>query len=299
MPLSSHARRLRLSAFALLAAMFVAFAPSALAATNPSVLYDSTPQPLPPNVVSLGFQATQTAEFGDYIAFAGTDRVLDTVTVTMSDWAKHSDYPSMDPAGWAHDITLNIYNVAFVDGEPVVGSSIISVTQSFFIPWRPEHTASCAGDGWLASDSTCYSGLAFNITFDLSSLNQALPDEIIYGIAYNTNTWGYDPLNAPGPYESLNVGLLDTSPSTGTDVEPDAVFWNTMTAGNYTDGGAGGVGTFRRDTNWTPYTPAVRFTATNPPPTSKEQCKNGGWATFNNPTFKNQGQCIQYVNTGH
>ncbi|HEX8681552.1 MAG TPA: thrombospondin type 3 repeat-containing protein [Ardenticatenaceae bacterium] len=33
-------------------------------------------------------------------------------------------------------------------------------------------------------------------------------------------------------------------------------------------------------------------------PTHADQCKNGGWATFNNPSFKNQGQCIQYVNTG-
>ena len=32
------------------------------------------------------------------------------------------------------------------------------------------------------------------------------------------------------------------------------------------------------------------------PPTSKDQCKKGGWATFNNPTFKNQGQCVSYVN---
>jgi Right handed beta helix region len=35
------------------------------------------------------------------------------------------------------------------------------------------------------------------------------------------------------------------------------------------------------------------------PPTSANQCKNDGWKTFNNPrTFKNQGDCIQYVNTG-
>jgi hypothetical protein len=31
------------------------------------------------------------------------------------------------------------------------------------------------------------------------------------------------------------------------------------------------------------------------PPTSKEQCKDGGWKTFNNPSFKNQGQCVSYV----
>jgi len=32
------------------------------------------------------------------------------------------------------------------------------------------------------------------------------------------------------------------------------------------------------------------------PPTSKDQCKHGGWQTFNNPSFKNQGQCVSYVN---
>jgi hypothetical protein len=32
------------------------------------------------------------------------------------------------------------------------------------------------------------------------------------------------------------------------------------------------------------------------PPTNKNECKNGGWADFNNPTFKNQGHCIQFVN---
>jgi len=31
------------------------------------------------------------------------------------------------------------------------------------------------------------------------------------------------------------------------------------------------------------------------PPTSKSSCKNGGWKTFTNPKFKNQGQCVSYV----
>jgi hypothetical protein len=36
-------------------------------------------------------------------------------------------------------------------------------------------------------------------------------------------------------------------------------------------------------------------------PTNKDQCKDGGWQTHvraNGTTFKNQGDCIQYVNTG-
>ena len=35
------------------------------------------------------------------------------------------------------------------------------------------------------------------------------------------------------------------------------------------------------------------------PPTNKDQCKGDGWRNFNTPrTFKNQGDCIQFVNTG-
>ncbi len=31
-------------------------------------------------------------------------------------------------------------------------------------------------------------------------------------------------------------------------------------------------------------------------PASKDDCKNGGWQTFNDPAFKNQGDCVSYVN---
>lgn len=36
------------------------------------------------------------------------------------------------------------------------------------------------------------------------------------------------------------------------------------------------------------------------PPVDRDQCKFGGWMLFNFPrTFNNQGDCIQFVNTGH
>jgi hypothetical protein len=37
------------------------------------------------------------------------------------------------------------------------------------------------------------------------------------------------------------------------------------------------------------------------PATTKDECKNGGWANLSRAdgtTFKNQGDCIQYLNTG-
>ena len=41
------------------------------------------------------------------------------------------------------------------------------------------------------------------------------------------------------------------------------------------------------------------FSACEGPPTTANQYKNDGWKTFNTPrSFKNEGDCIQYVNTG-
>jgi hypothetical protein len=34
-----------------------------------------------------------------------------------------------------------------------------------------------------------------------------------------------------------------------------------------------------------------------PEPTSKAQCKNGGWQTFTTPSFASQGACIKYFNS--
>jgi N-acetylneuraminic acid mutarotase len=34
------------------------------------------------------------------------------------------------------------------------------------------------------------------------------------------------------------------------------------------------------------------------PPTDKRQCMGSGWKIFNNPSFKNQGQCVSFVESG-
>jgi hypothetical protein len=259
------ARRLLLVALALAAVLVGVLSAPTARATPPMVdVYDSIPAVLPHNMASLGFQATQTAEFGDYVHLAGTNRALRTVTVTMSDWALQANpanvtfcatNPSKCPSGgFTHPITLNIYGA--VSGSPNTPTlpAIATVTQTFTIPWRPAEDASCpvssGAHGWRATDdNTCYNGLAFNITFDLSSLNVTLPNDVVIGVAYNTQSWGAHPIGTAGPYNSLNVGVVGTA-SFGTDDNLDRVFWNTSTANNYTDHGAGGTGTFREDTGW-------------------------------------------------
>ena len=65
-------------------------APAGAANPTPTPVYDSTVAPLPGNLPSVGFEATQTSEFGDQVSLGGTARELNNVVVTMSSWACQS-----------------------------------------------------------------------------------------------------------------------------------------------------------------------------------------------------------------
>ncbi|MFA5894235.1 MAG: hypothetical protein WC851_00490 [Candidatus Shapirobacteria bacterium] len=290
--------------------MFIAAAALVLT-TSPafavtSSVYDALPSVSPStNYPSLGYQATQTKEFGDYIHLGGTDRVLKNITVSMSDWALFSDY-SADPrymgnsSTWTHPITIKVYS-NHLDAQGVPDTLLATKTADINIPWRPVADPTCTTPtAWRATNGQCYNGFAFNANFDLSDLNVTLPNDLIVSVKYNTQTYGDSPLGVNGPYNSLNVSVPDNQlVAVGTDDSANKVFWNTITAGWYADGGAAGVGVLREDSNWTPNgTVALKIEA-GPvlvaPPTNKDQCKKDGWKIFNNPSFKNQGDCVSFV----
>ena len=109
-------------------------------------------------------------------------------------------------------------------------------------------------------------------------------DPIPDGAVLYTCKVNIDPAAAPGPYPLLvsNVGMSTPDgqaiASAGTNGEIVVL------------GGPSPTPTV---------TPLPTATAAPAGPTSKEQCKNGGWRTFTAPRrFKNQGDCIQFVNTG-
>ncbi len=270
---SSSARRLisLLSTSALVAAFAATGLAAPVAAVSPTgpVIFDNTPATLPPNLPSVGYEATSTSEWGTQVSFAGTQRSLAKVVVTMSDWALHSTYPTMPASGWTHPITLNLYAV----DSPVPGALIKSVTQTFDVPWRPVADG-CGGSAtaYTGANGSCYNGLAFNISFDLAGQN--VPNELIFGIAYNTSDYGLTPLRPTtplgGPYDSLNVatypgtgdGTTVAQPSVGTFLHPLGTYLNSSWSGAYGDNGAGGTGTFRFDpSSWGSYQPAIQFTA--------------------------------------
>jgi hypothetical protein len=251
------------------------------AAAAPPV-YNSIPTTLPGNVPSVSFEATQTREFGDYIGLAGTERASANVpvTVVMSIWACETggwtgtDCTTTPGATWAQPLTLTIYTVDHTSPTvPAAGSVVLTTTQTFNLPYRPSWDPSgpCPVNGnyhpWHSTvDDGCWNGLAHAVTFTLPA-GLTLPDELIWGISFNTQHYGPSPEPVSGPYNSLNVGVktFPGQPSYGTDVESAGVFQNSLYAGEYRDGGAV-TGTFRDDqTGWTDSKPLACFGASCQP----------------------------------
>ena len=268
---------------AAIAAMALALGAGPAAAAAPPA-YDSIPTTLPGNVVSFAFEANSAREFGDYIALGGTERSRASlpVTIVMSIWAcQHGgDATCVTTPGatWSQPLTLTIYNVTTTGAVPAAGSVVLTTTQDFDLPFRPSYdpTGPCAQQGktgwWSAGESHCYNGLAHLVTFNLPP-GSNLPDQLIWGISFDTQHYGASPKGVEGPYNSLNVGTQTFAgqPVYGQDVESNGVFIDSLSSGAYGDGGANGLGTFRDDTGtfpdgttWGDYKPLACFGTTCP-----------------------------------
>ncbi|MEI7749770.1 MAG: SdrD B-like domain-containing protein [Candidatus Moraniibacteriota bacterium] len=241
------------------------------------IIYNSIPSPQPSSSKSVGYQATQTSELGDEITLGGVNRELASVDIMLNSWAcqqgnwySHDcSNPNSENKGYTHPVTVKIYGVDTSGEIPKKGAIIASKTENVLVPWRPASDVSCTSGGYLPE---CNNGYNFIATFDFSDQGITLPDQVIYGVAFNTETWGAVPIGLDGPYNSLNFSTPDTVPSVGVDNNADAIFWDTDGAKNYTDGGAAGVGIFRQDTGWSTYVPSARLNAIVPNPPVEVTC---------------------------
>ena len=219
-----------------------------VAASADTVVYSNIPTTLDPTgYYSQAYQADSLAQFGDRINFGGTARQLTSVTTWMDSYAAAANWTGFQSnttvggvAGYTYDFTFNIY-AAGSGSTP--GALLGSVTQSQFVRYET--------GGPL--------GGLFAMTFDLSSLSLTAPDSIVYGLAFNTETYGATPTGVNGPYNGLNFALsMDGAAgiTTGSNVNLDDVFW------------AQNGGAFQANSGWDPYpgvgsslTPIVSFSA--------------------------------------
>lgn len=257
------------------------------AARKPAVIYNSVVTGVG-NLPSVGGEAYAFSEFGNSVTLGGSKRRLTKAVVSMSSWGCASgDWHSgncVTPAGsgFQEPITLNVY-AASPDGiHP--GALITKVTQTFYIPFRPSASPMCtgatAGEWYDSVHKKCNNGKLVNLTFNIGG---KVPNKVVYGIAYNTTHYGYNPIGESAAcytssggcgYDSLNIALSQDpiNVKVGYNTNPGKI-WQNATAGEYCDGGTAGAGVFRLDSptstcwgvdqpyNAPFYTPAVQFTA--------------------------------------
>jgi hypothetical protein len=275
----------KLFAVALVVGATLALALPAHAATGAVVVYNASVSPLPGNMPSVSAEATSLNEFGDEVTLAGTARTLTSVTVTLSSWACqqgtwfNKNCVTTRGAKFAVPITLNIYgaSTAGENGTVRPGSLIATVTKTFNVPYRPtanlQHcNGANQGKWWDKTNSTCNNGKAANVTFNFKSLGLHLPNDVVFGIAYNTTHHGYAPIGesaacygteAGCAYDSLNIGVGPAT-TVGAQTNPGTVFQNTSDPSQLCDS-TPAVGVFNMDSPtsgcWAGYVPAIKVIA--------------------------------------
>jgi hypothetical protein len=236
-----------------------------------AVIYDNAP-PHAKNLVSLGYEATSTSEFGGLVRFAGASRSNPTVTVVMSSWACQNlqggaACKTSPGATFTWPITLNVYELG-AGNEP--GAKIASKTLAVSVPYRPSaNNARCSltSEGVVGYSKECFNGKEFKVKFALEGVT--LPAEAILSVAYNTTDYCAAPTHEASVGEdSLNLGLTEPAnfsepepvvPSVGSNPLPGDAYVNSSYSAMY--GGLGTVGQFTIAGEWTGFQPVFKVTA--------------------------------------
>jgi hypothetical protein len=249
-------------------------AASASAAVPHSVLYAST-RPGVGNLPSVGVEAYSFNQIGDEVLLRRRGVRLKSVAVQLSSWACQTgawftnDCHTTAGATFTTPITLTLYRASSTEpntGVTTPGAMITSVTRSFAIPYRPSASPKCVGPQageWFKKGQGCFNGLAHTIGFTLKGRNLRLPKDVVWGVSYNSDNSGPEPLNGSGaPEDSLNVGLSPVVRA-GHQRFPGGIFWDTRDAGN-SCGPPFETGVFNLDNTdgcWAGDIPAVQFNA--------------------------------------
>ncbi|MEO6123887.1 MAG: hypothetical protein ABIR32_09260 [Ilumatobacteraceae bacterium] len=246
MKITRHSKTSRLlTAVAAIGTMALVAASPAMAGSGSSTGgakgsgYNAIPGSVSGNVPSVSFEGAPAKEFGDLIALGGKARNLDSVSVLLSSWGCETgnyyadgDCQTTPGATFQLPMTFTIYGID--------GMVLAQKTATITVPYRPSASAQCtggdAGKWYNSNDRTCYNGFPTVAKVKMSAASP-LPDQVIWSVQYNTTSSGYSPLGNVLPcstlvagcgYDTLNVGAFSypNAPFAGTDIDPDAVFFD-------------------------------------------------------------------------
>lgn len=170
------------------------------------IIFESYPLYPQPSYQSYGLHGKIDRALGDVISLGGSNRRLESIDVTMVNWATAAQWPDLaseNSAGYSHPLTIFLYSVS---GESL--TLLGQKTQHFVIPWKP---AALTDGGEYP-----FSGIAFQARFDFVERIE-LTEQIAVLVTYNTGSSGFAPIGTSGPYDQLNVGLSKIRPTKGTD----------------------------------------------------------------------------------
>jgi hypothetical protein len=250
-------------------------ATTASASVPRSVLYTST-APGVGNIPSVGVEAYGFNQIGDEVILRRVAKIK-SVAVQLSSWTCQSgawyagDCSTTPGATYTTPITLNIYRASSTDpitGETTPGGLLATVTKTFTIPYRPSASPQCTGTQageWFKNGQGCFNGLAHTIGFTLTGLKTKLPKDVVWGVSYNSDNFGPEPIHGTNsPTDSLNVGLAPKVRA-GKQRFPGGLFWDTQFESN-SCGPPFVAGDFNLDNAggncWTGFVPAAQFNAT-------------------------------------
>lgn len=259
-------RKLLPVVLALIGCLGVGVAPAG-AASNQFV-YSSLPASGVVSVPSIGAEADEFNQAGNEVILTKASTVV-KVSVTMNsqgcETGGGTTCATTSGATFPTPITLTLYKHSTADpstGEVTPGAQITKVTKTFKIKFRPSADPTCGNPSqFRGSDGACHNGLDQNIVWDLPK-NTKLPQVVVWGISYNTDNSGPNPIGGSGaPQDSLNLGLSSAA-TTGLNRVDQSIFWDTRVGGN-SCGATFVTGDFNRDgpcSGWVGFVPAAKFT---------------------------------------
>ena len=183
------------------------------------------------------------------------------------------------------NITVNRNSVA-TDSDYGVGNTDLTISNldASCNWWGASNGPSTVGTG---SGSNVTTNVLFSPWLGTSDLNGPCPAPTTHTITASAGTNGtITPTGSVVVNDGDNQTFIITADSGFyvADVVVDSV-------------SVGATGSYTFTTVIADHTISATFTAnTSVTPVSKNECKNGGWRNFTNPSFKNQGQCVSFTN---